>query len=266
MTLTMDGGDGDEESLYIDFEWQGGTRNGNGDMYWEQPHTGIVGSWGTGYDSTTENVLNLTFYGNGTYVHWETDNDPADSRDASGVEYGTYSFDPATGTLEATSISKDENGWSGLSDTLSGACSFSAVVAGDTMTINDSCDSEPYGFSRVVDTNPIVGSWGPGYDPTNGEVLELTFYPNGSYVHYQKNDVPEDSGVEYGTYNYDPSTHVFSATAAVNENSQSGLSDPGTGFGIEVTGDVMTITENGEVFNLYRVGVSVAATEESYSE
>lgn len=81
----------------------------------------VVGSWGQGYWAQgTENTgeseyVSLTFYPNGYYIHYETGQTGEPCDNGGGVEYGTYVFDPSTGTLTITAL-VDENGCVGLSE------------------------------------------------------------------------------------------------------------------------------------------------------
>ena len=58
------------------------------------------------------------------------------------------------------------------------------------------------------------------------DLFFLTFYPNGSYIHYETANPPTDTdftGVEYGTWAFDAGTGKFTTTQAVDDNGGLGL-------------------------------------------
>ena len=79
----------------------------------------IVGSWGPGhandYQNGGSNFVSLTFYPNGHYIHWQSDKRDESGDMGGGVEYGSYTYDPATGYVTIHPI-VDENGTIGLAD------------------------------------------------------------------------------------------------------------------------------------------------------
>ncbi len=218
----------------------------------------IVGGW-TASNNVEDHVLSLTFYTNGFYIHYEYDAD--ENNIYNGVEYGTYLYDQTTGQM-TTSVIKDENDWSGLSDWASGGDSTSEntfTIIGDSLTIFDG--EETVSLYRVKsNSTPIVGGWITSNN-VEDHVLSLTFYPNGFYVHYQY-DVDENNiyhGVEYGTYLYDQITGQMTTSVIRDENDGFGLggwaSDGGSTAGDTFTlvGDSLTIIDGEETTSLYRV-------------
>ena len=56
----------------------------------------------------------------------------------------------------------------------------------------------------------LVGGWWTGASSTaTGEILSISFYPNGTYIHGQNGDDvdPRWIGIEYGTYSVNPETN-----------------------------------------------------------
>ena len=224
------------------------------------PGGSIVGSWGKGHytDSNGAEYLSLTFYPNGYYIHYESDDPFSEDDNGGGVEYGKYDYNSQTGKLVVTSLIVNENGDHGLSDFVPGGdCEATVTINGNTITFLETCEdgwTETDTFERVKsDSSPIVGSWGKGhYTDSNGaEYLSLTFYPNGYYIHYESDDpFSEDDnggGVEYGKYDYNSQTGKLVVTSLiVNENGDHGLSDFVLGGECETTatinGDTITFS------------------------
>jgi hypothetical protein len=102
----------------------------------------IVGSWGSGYFSQgTQNngeseYMSLTFYSNGNYIHYESGQQSEPCDNGGGIEYGTYTYDPATGILVTSSI-VDENGCVGMTE--NGAPSSQVIsIANGQINFSDS--------------------------------------------------------------------------------------------------------------------------------
>lgn len=112
----------------------------------------IVGSWDRGiiesYVVAPDDKGYLTFYANGTYIEWE-DADTYCSTPATGVEYGTYSYNAGTQTLTATST-VDENGDCGGITIVAGQANSIAGISvnGDVMTI-EYANGKKDTFNRV---------------------------------------------------------------------------------------------------------------------
>ncbi|MFC1707912.1 Ig-like domain-containing protein, partial [Planctomycetota bacterium] len=190
------------------------------------PQSAIVGSWGPGITGTQAGeIFSLTFYGNGTYIHWQ--NGDQQNPTEIGVEYGFYTWNSGTGVLTPSPIF-NENKSVGLSDPNTPGATFTVTVAGDVMSIADSGGSS--NMDRVVDaTDPIVGSWGPGYTGNHpGGVMSLTLFKNGTYLHWQNGDDTNANwvGVEHGTWSVNPTTGVLSVTINSDQNGEVGLSHP----------------------------------------
>ena len=226
------------------------------------PPTAIVGSWGSGHytDPNDSEYMSLTFYPNGYYIHYESDDPSSEDDNGGGVEYGKYDYNSQTGKLVVTSLIVNENGDHGLSDFVPGGdCEATVTIDGDTMTYLETCEdgwTETYSYERVKDDSSlIVGSWGPGHndDPSISDYMSLTFYSNGYYIHWES-DKPNEpcdygGGVEYGTYTYDPITEQLTVNPILDENGCIGPSEDGqtSQWQAEVSADILTIYEDSEV-------------------
>jgi hypothetical protein len=110
-------------------------------------------------------------------------------------------------------------------------------------------------------SDSIVGSWGSGYfsqgtqNQGEAEYMSLTFYSNGSYVHYESGQQIEPcdngGGVEYGTYTYNATTGTLATSSIVDENGCVGLTEngaPGSSI-ISITNDQLIFSDDGIIFD-----------------
>ena len=79
--------------------------------------------------------MSLTFYPNGYYVHWQSDEPSEPDDNGGGVEYGTYTYDPSSQQLFVSPI-LDENGCIGLAEDGEQTI-WQVEVSEDTLTIDD---------------------------------------------------------------------------------------------------------------------------------
>ncbi|OEU81265.1 MAG: hypothetical protein BA865_05990 [Desulfobacterales bacterium S5133MH4] len=123
----------------------------------------IVGGWGPGYHDGT--YTTLTFYPNGHYIHWQTDEIDEPNDNGGGIEYGSYTYNDVNDTLIARPVI-DENGCAGLSD--NGVRNTLHVTAtSTTLTLLNDDDEVDSTFERVDkeqlnqnETNiDIAGTW-----------------------------------------------------------------------------------------------------------
>jgi hypothetical protein len=183
----------------------------------------------------------ITFMRDGRFFLAETDGSgPAGGQN--GMERGTYGVDPSTRAL-TVSLVQDTSGTWGLSQ----AGPMVASLQGNTLEITDTGESETSSYSRVTSaTNPIVGSW--YFEEESGSGV-MTFLADGRYMFAQ--DGPPAgagmSGMERGTYTWNPQTGAFTATTIINTDGEWGLS---TGFPafVFVNGNTMTISDDDVVF------------------
>jgi hypothetical protein len=74
----------------------------------------LVGGWGIArYTDTFPEYVSMTFYANGLFILWLSD-DPEDDGASAGAEVGTYSFNSQTGALTLNTCFLDENGTDGF--------------------------------------------------------------------------------------------------------------------------------------------------------
>jgi len=233
-------------------------------------HPSIVGSWGAGHADVGDDAFtSITFYSNGYYIHIDAG---TDAPQTDGAEYGTYSWDSATGQLTLTII-KDENGDHGIVDwdqitTGPVVIDASFIVIGDQLIITPNDGTLVEVYNRVQSsTEAIVGSWGDGYYPNGVEsadtarYVSITFYPNGYYVQYEDgntNQLVSGNGVECGTYSYNQSTGQLTGNILIDENSDHGFSEwdiNATTLPYDTSEDTLTVIEDNDVIiALNRVG------------
>lgn len=220
----------------------------------------LTGSW---YVSDEENdeLIVVTFFRNGTYMIAE--GSESDGEGWAGVEFGTYTWNPATGEFHAQA-QKDTNGNYGLNEELGNLpgrdYATHVVVDGDELLFTElaeegSTETETTALKRVKATadNALVGTWTHLHDPVTpnpGEIraFTLTFLPDGQFMLAEVAD-PDDSGeagIEHGTFEWDASGHNFAVTRLVRDtNGEWGLSHSGIQLAA-VEGDQLTVTLEGE--------------------
>ncbi len=109
--------------------------------------------------------------------------------------------------------------------------------------------------------NDIVGSWYIGDASQENDIVNITFFSNGTYVMLQDGDsdpvTGDDSGqdgMERGTYNWNPTTGEFHSTAIVDTNGEWGFSDLSDNDTITIENNTLILTVPDEgVFTLNRV-------------
>ena len=215
----------------------------------------IVGAWDAGWNSTTPGML--IFYENGFFIHWQDASDNP-SCAPGGVEYGTYTYNPANANGLSVNVILDENGSCGTSGVPQGNTIFH--VSGDALT---SADHETFTLSRIDGgADSLVGAWDVG--ASTSDPFGLVFYPNGFFIHWQNaNNNPDcaPGGVEYGTYTYNPANaNGLSVSVIMDENGSCGTSGVPQGNTIfHVSGDALTSVDS-ETFTLNRVGGSSSSS------
>ncbi len=140
-----------------------------------------------------------------------------------GVEAGTYSFDKITGFV-AFKQASDANGNCGFSNPeINGGVGYRFLVDGNTLDVSKFSsrgeDLEPYTLVRtqVLPGAVLAGTWvSKNDDGSTNDTIRLVLGLGGSYSYIQNTDADgEDSacaGTEQGTYAWNPSTSVFTAT------------------------------------------------------
>lgn len=101
-------------------------------------------------------------------------------------------------------------------------------------------------LARVADpANTLVGSW--LIDDDSGRSV-ITFLPDGTYMHIQNGPTDGDghSGIEYGKYTWNASTHAFAVTQIITDtNGDWGFTDGGPNQAV-VEGNILTASFPGE--------------------
>ncbi len=164
-----------------------------------------------------------------------------------GMERGTFTWDKVTQAFSTTTL-RDTNGESGLSHP-AGATTLS--VSGDTLTYTVAGEGS-FTFSRVVNstTSAIVGSWFFPGDPST-----VTFLADGTYYSTEEeNDAPFGyDGMERGTYAWNSSTGVLTASPITDTNGDTGLTDLPLDFTATIVGNTMTVPTDGGTSVLRRI-------------
>ena len=190
----------------------------------------------------------LIFRYDGVYFHVQDDGLKP------GMERGTFIWNKVTSAFSATSL-RDTNGENGLSHP-SGATTLS--VSGNILTYTVVGESA-LTFSRVVNTaSAIVGSWFIPGDPTTATFLAGSISGNVSTGTYYSTEEEDDApfgydGMERGTYSWNSSTKVLTATPITDTNGDTGLSSLPSGFTATIAGNAMTVPDDGETTVLRRI-------------
>ncbi len=170
-------------------------------------------------------------------VYFQVQDDPS----RPGIERGTFTWNQATTAFSATAL-RDTNGESGLSHP-SGATTLS--ISGNTLTYIVA-GKGAFTFSRVVNspTSAIVGSWS-----IPGDATTLTFLADGTYysTEEEEDDAPfGHDGMERGTYTWNSSSKVLTATPITDTNGDTGLSSLPPGLTFTIVGNAMTVPDDDE--------------------
>ena len=113
----------------------------------------------------------------------------------------------------------------------------------------------PFTVAAVMQRAPqaIVGAWqfGNGASDDSGAVV---FIANGTYFLMEDGAISEEDGLESGTYTWNEDTGVLTVSATFDNNGDAGLSDPAGTMTVEIDGDSLLFSDNGEETTLSRVG------------
>ncbi|WP_114418922.1 hypothetical protein [Marinospirillum perlucidum] len=213
----------------------------------------IAGVWST--DATDNELLALVFLTNGTYLHFEVDEQtPYDETgEESGMEWGTFSRDADTGEL-TVSQTYDNNADTGFTDATNGKTKAYAQVESDELTmqfddnLNGTIDSgESLKFTRTS-AEGLQGPWIS--ELTDDDLLGFVFFADGTYVHLEVDEktpyeeAGQESGMEMGSYSRDASTGELTVTINFDNNGTTGFTDAlqqQVDFFAQVSGDEMTL-------------------------
>ncbi|WP_081601685.1 PEP-CTERM sorting domain-containing protein [Thiobacillus denitrificans] len=180
----------------------------------------IVGSW---YTDLQDVHITTTFLDDGTYFEAA---DYAADVSHTGVEWGTYIWNEATG--EVTAISQgDTNGDWGLANDVNGTQYVTRT--GNTVSLTQPGCAGCTDISAQIIVHPansIVGTW---LLPAANGAGTLSFFSDGTYMMGQGgvSDAFGQPGVERGTYTWDSITGQLIATSVITDtNGEWGLSNP----------------------------------------
>lgn len=202
----------------------------------------IVGSWFIYNAGDSNGDAVLTFLANGTYVMAEDGDRSLDSSGKDGMERGTYKWNPTTNAFSSKTLVDTTGDW-GLSD----GSIKSISVSGNTLTMAG------FKLKRVTSTtSKLIGSW---YLKEGGGYAVVTFLSDGSYFMTQDGKAVFDgkTGLERGTYTWNPTTKVFRPKVLMDTNGTWGFSDMVKGT-ILISKNTLTIKAPGDgSFTLARV-------------
>jgi len=210
----------------------------------------IVGSWYASAPGGGTDQIVFTFFSNGHFMVSDkgtTANDPSGS---SGIEWGNYTWNPATGAFTTTFLSNTDGEWG-----MSHAGTLTMAAAGNTLTLSGTEGSMP--LTRLVPVpGSIVGSWYAQY-PNDGDLenLVVTFLADGTYLVASEGAPPGPDardGLEWGHYTWNPSTGAFTTTNEINTDGEWGFSDAAI-TNIQLAGNALTLTSNEGSFPIFRV-------------
>jgi len=203
-------------------------------QFFQSPSPEIVSAW-----KLSGEDLVVVFGYDGTYYLIENDSTPP------GMERGTFEWDNETGAFSVNTV-VDTNGDAGLSHP---GAPTTITVSGNTLNYTVPGDGT-FSFTRVVNpASAIVGTW-----TTPGENFSITFLTDNTYYHAQvANDVPFGyTGMERGTYTWNPTTKAFTATAAIDTNGDVGVGGT-TDVTVNVTGNTLEVIDGLEISTLTRI-------------
>lgn len=199
----------------------------------------IVGSWFIQNAGEAKSTAVITFLPNGTYTMAEDGNSTLDPNGTDGMERGTYTWNPSTKKFTVKTLVDTTREW-GLSNS-----EFEKVLVSKT-TLTLVASDGVFSLTRVTSkTNELVGGW---YVNTGGKsYVVVTFLANGSYLMVEdgKSSGGGRTGMEHGTYKWNPATKAFTRTLRADTNGTWGFSDP-LKRSISVSGNNLTLTVKGE--------------------
>ena len=236
----------------------------------------LVGSWV--FEETNGNVNVLTFLNDSEYLIAHSKADDGDQRAAS-AEYGTYTWDSASGQLDLTLV--DESDLSGgLVDSNSPA-TWTMQLSDGALVLTSVEESEEVRFEAVRNTqDSLIGSWYLGEGFNEQKQIDrhnvLTILDDSTYVIVHNDngevydgDIVEAVSSEWGTYSFNGSTFAVTSVSAELDGPGGLFDDPakddgGNGFvngpaelhptGQLTLSDNLPVAEGGEPFTLRRLG------------
>ncbi|MEN6357145.1 MAG: hypothetical protein ABFD83_08690 [Armatimonadota bacterium] len=188
----------------------------------------LVGTW---LYRDGSHILAITFLDSSRYIGIEEG--ASDGGGHTGMEIGSYTWDPKTSAFTGSASSVNTNGDWGFD----GGFSSTAAISGNVLTIQGDIDK----LTKVASdsSKPLVGAWISA--DSNNDVL-LVFLADGTYLMAEHHTAVEYScgdGMERGTYSWNPATGVISATVITDTSGDWGFSDAGI-VTITISGNTLT--------------------------
>lgn len=210
----------------------------------------LLGSWVLA-DEVGNPTIVFTFLADGSFLVADKGT-PGDPTGQSGLEWGSYTWNSNTGAFSYTVAINTDGEWG-----MSHAGITSITAAGNGATLHGF--EGAFDLVRVPNTpNSIVGSWYAEPDDGGTDQIVFNFFANGTFLIADKGTVANDpngtSGIEWGTYTWNPVTGAFTSTVLVNTDGQWGFSDGGAGQ-IFVSGDEIEAHSDDGIFHVHRTPV-----------
>lgn len=224
----------------------------------------IVGSWHLfddgwyaepkDFDSNT-----LVFMADGTYMSAEGTEAAASDPGVPGIEYGTYTWNPLSSTIEVEVLFDTNKTW-GLSDFSNTLTRQGNTLAFPTNDLDPEEEEDQFFVLERTENpeNPLVGGWKaePDGDVSPLIVLVLTGTEY-SYAEIQPEGPAgialNELGAEFGTYTWNSVTGEFFPIPLLDRNGDWGPSHTGHTT-VVVTGDTLVFTaQDGQALTFSRV-------------
>jgi hypothetical protein len=204
----------------------------------------IVGTWYIGNPGGGTDQIAFTFLANGTFLVADKGTVANDPNGTSGLEWGSYTWDSATGAVSFNFAINTDGEWG-----LSHSGITTATVVDDVLTLTG--PEGPFSVPRLLSPpDSIVGSWYMAQNDPNGgtDQIVFTFLADGTFLVADKGTVARDpngtSGIEWGTYTWNPATGATVINVQVNTDLQWGFASfaPETiNMTLDVQGDTLAI-------------------------
>jgi hypothetical protein len=205
----------------------------------------VVGSWFGQNLGQSQSTIVATFLQNGEFFLFNQGNSALDPGGQSGLEYGTYSWDSASGSFSAVDSISTVGGWISAPDT------SSLTVVGNTLSVNNGAAT----LNNIPNVeNSILGNW---YLENTGNLqgsAVVSFLPSGVFFLSEVgvSDAFGHSGIETGTFTWDSSTGTLVPTVTFDTSGGWGFSDSSQ-FTVTITGDQAQYTSADGDFNVSRI-------------
>lgn len=215
----------------------------------------ILGSWyhKPDDDGGTDEIV-FTFLADGTFLVADKGTHANDPTGDSGLEWGDYTWNAANGAFSFTTPVNTDGEWG-----LSHSGIHTVKVANDILTATGPEGSMVVGRITSL-ANSIVGSWYATPEGGGSDQIVFTFLADGTLMVSDKgtqaNDPNGDSGIEWGTYTFNPGTGVLQTNVIVNTDGEWGLSHGDGPIEFELSGN--TLSAGGGAFVMNRVSGVVA--------